>query len=495
MSAAIMVTALTIAVTGWELTRAKIADNRATEAMFAVSEILNDLSDAGTAVFNGMMQETMQPGTVDLEAIVDARARVNIYMAQLGEYAARDPVQAELFAAAESARQAYLAWEDRSMALLLDGRAGEASLLMQTPEYYETAISVGPPFEALMLGMQEGTRAAYEASGRAEIRALIYAAAGLAIIIALWAAILIDWVRQTREARRQADMAQEAQARLASMNDDLERRVAERTAELDEARVRAEQANRAKSEFLAAMSHELRTPLNGVLGMTTLLKRQALADAQKDMLEVIETSGRTLLILLNDVLDYARLEAGQMVMRSEPFELAVLLERTLDRYKANAEAKQLDLHLEIAGGVRQVYVGDEVRLSQIVGNLVSNAIKFTDSGSVHVEAAEDGDRVRITVRDTGCGVPPDQIESIFELFQQGDGSTRRRHGGTGLGLSLARDLVKAMDGEIGVESAPGEGSLFWVMLSLPRWTSALERDSNGGGGEYDVSPRQVALSA
>jgi len=237
--------------------------------------------------------------------------------------------------------------------------------------------------------------------------------------------------------------------------------------EAEALRERAETANLAKSRFLANMSHEIRTPLNGVLGMAQLLQRTELDARQRLYAETIRTSGRALLGLIDDVLDISRIEAGQLKLKTARFSPAELLEQAADTVRAGAEEKGLALSVELQPDVPDLVVGDEARIRQVLINLLGNAVKFTESGEVaaKVERMSDG-RLRFSVRDTGPGVPPVMHESIFERFRQADASTARAHDGAGLGLAIARDLVRLMDGRIGLDSRPGEGALFFFELPL-----------------------------
>jgi signal transduction histidine kinase len=232
---------------------------------------------------------------------------------------------------------------------------------------------------------------------------------------------------------------------------------------LDEARRAAEEANRLKSEFLASMSHELRTPLNGILGFAELLESE-LADAtQREYAETIKTSGSHLLALVNDVLDLAKVEAGHMHFNRVPLALPTLLQEVVDSQQGYAGKKKLSLEL-VSEGIPPLVFADEIRLRQILLNLINNAIKFTDQGGVTLRATGDAETVRIEVQDTGVGIHADELELIFEKFRQSDSFLARSHDGTGLGLTLAKELVEHMGGQIGVRSTLGVGSVFHVQL-------------------------------
>ena len=261
-----------------------------------------------------------------------------------------------------------------------------------------------------------------------------------------------------------------AEEELRKHREHLEELVEERTVELATAREQAESADRLKSAFLATMSHELRTPLNSIIGFTGIVLKELtgpLNDEQKKQLGMVRTSASHLLNLINDILDISKIEAGQLEIAPEPFDMPETIEKVVRTVTPQAEQKGLLLVAEVSPEVGKI-VSDRRRVEQIIINLLNNAVKFTEKGVVRVECLVSDDRLVTRVVDTGIGIKPEDMDKLFVAFQQVDSSLARPHEGTGLGLSICKKLVEMLGGEIRAESVWGVGSTFTFTLPMKR---------------------------
>ena len=390
--------------------------------------------------------------------LLDANGRV------IGHAGPADPAQARRERTVESRAP-----------VVVDGmrRAGELIVFVEPP----TLWSILPRYLTLSIG-------------------LLTAALGLSLILGRWLAARVttpiqrlskamnevaesgDFSRRVErtaddELGRLTDAFNDLLAKLRVKDEDLGRTVAELVAARDAADI----ANIQKSQFLANMSHEIRTPLNGLLAMTQVMALDDLGPVQQERLSVIRNSGEALLAILNDVLDVSKIEAGKLELEVGEFDVAQVISGVQAGFAAVAEKKSLALAVEIDPSARDLRAGDAQRLCQILNNLVSNALKFTHEGEVRLtvrgEGPDGAEGLRLAVSDTGIGIPAEVAPLLFQKFSQGDSSTTRKFGGTGLGLAICAELSELMGGRIWLESVEGQGSIFHLVLPLPRVGAAL----------------------
>ncbi len=395
--------------------------------------------------------------------------------------------------------------EHKSFELVKQGNREEAKRVLFSADYEAQKNVYADGMKKLNVFLEQEIESNLDSQKKHMMSILTILGGVFAVWFLIWLRLfklLFDWGIALIENRNQLSRQAEE---LSSLNQSLDKKVLERTRELERANEAAQAASKAKSDFLATMSHEIRTPMNAILGMADLLAEGELPEEQKEYVDILRRNGNHLLTIINDVLDLSKIEVGKLELESIPFDLPEVVERVTEMMVVRAHQKGLELIYRIDSNVPRVLEGDGNRLRQILTNLIGNAVKFTEKGEILLEIslprerknpqAADMMEIQFTVRDTGIGIPADKREEIFAAFTQVDSSTTRRFGGTGLGLNICKKMVELMGGKIWVESEPGKGSKFYftgyfknaAQKDIPRFAPVKET------GPLDLRDQRILI--